>query len=84
MPRRKSSVKRTRADKVKHLHNLRITRKLKDTLKKFQKLISAKKKDEAKKFLLEVFSQLDKAAKKSIIHPNRANRTKSRLAKKLS
>ncbi|MCU0666537.1 MAG: 30S ribosomal protein S20 [Candidatus Omnitrophica bacterium] len=84
MPRRKSSVKRTRADKKKYLRNLRITRKLKTVLKDFQKLVAAKKNDEAKKFLMDVFSQLDKAAKKNIIHPNRVNRTKSRLSRKLS
>ncbi|MBU1998057.1 MAG: 30S ribosomal protein S20, partial [Candidatus Omnitrophica bacterium] len=39
---------------------------------------------EAKSFLVKVFSVLDKAAKKKVIHPNLASRKKSRLAKSLS
>jgi len=80
MPRRRSSIKKTRADKKKHLRNLRVKRQLKATLKKFQALISAKNITEAKKLLQKAFSQLDKAAKKRIIHPKTANRRKSRLA----
>ncbi len=79
MPRRKSSLKRTRADKKRHLRNLKIKRQLKATLKKFQALVSAKNITEAKTLLKKVFSQLDKAAKKRIIHPQTANRKKSRL-----
>ena len=79
MPRRKSSIKRTRADKKRHLRNLKIKRQLKATLKKFQALVSAKNITEAKTLLKKVFSQLDKAAKKRIIHPRTANRKKSRL-----
>jgi len=80
MPRRKSSIKRTRADKKKHLRNLRVKRQLKTTLKKFQALLSAKNLTEAKKLLQKAFSQLDKAAKKRVIHPRTANRKKSRLS----
>lgn len=82
MPRRKSSVKRTRGDKKKHIKNLKVKKELKKTLKKFQTLISAKS-DEAKSFLKNVYSQLDKAAKKNIIKPGTAKRKKSRLAKRI-
>lgn len=84
MPRRKTSIKRKRADKKRHLHNLKIKQELKKTLKKFQALLSTKKADEAKALLAKVFSQLDKAAKKNIIHPKTADRKKSRLAKRLT
>jgi small subunit ribosomal protein S20 len=80
MPRRKSSIKRTRADRKRHLKNLRVRRQLKATLKKFQALVLAKNITEAKKLLQKAFSQLDKAAKKRIIHPRTANRKKSRLS----
>lgn len=83
MPRRKTSIKKKRQDKKKHLRNVRIKLQIKKTLKKFQGLISAKKIDEAKNFLKEVYKQLDKAAKKRIIHPNTANRKKSRLTLKI-
>ena len=80
MPRRKSSVKKTRADKKKHLRNLRIKRQLKDILKKFQALVLAKNNAEAKVLLQKAYAQLDKAAKKQVIHPRTASRKKSRLA----
>jgi len=83
MPRRRTSLKRNRADKKRHLHNLKIKQELKKTLKKFQALLTAKNANEAKALLSNVFSQLDKAAKKRIIHPQTANRRKSRLTKKL-
>ena len=83
MPRRKSSLKRKRADKKRRLRNLKVTRDLKNAIKKFQAFLSAKNLDEAKVHLVKVFSKLDKAAKKGIIHKNLARRKKSRLAKKI-
>ena len=83
MPRRKSSIKKKRADKKKHLRNLKVKRQLKATLKKFRELILAKNLAEAKALLKKAYSQLDKAAKKRIIHPGTADRKKSRLMKRL-
>ena len=54
------------------------------TVKKFQELLAKKNIGEAKAFISKVFSQLDKAAKKNIIHPATANRRKSRLMRRLS
>ena len=84
MPRRRTSIKKTRADNKKHLRNFKVKQQLKKTIKKFQQLTSAKKLDEAKILLQKAFSELDKAAKKQVIHPATANRKKSRLAKQLS
>jgi len=84
MPRRRTSRKKKRADKKKHLRNLRIKRELKRTLKKFQGLLAAKDAGKAKELLKKVFSQFDKAAKKRVIHPQTASRKKSRLAKQLT
>lgn len=83
MPRRRTSLKRKRQDKKRRLRNLKVKGELKKTLKKFQALLSAKNIDEAKTLLKKVYSLLDKAAKKRIIHPNTASRKKSRLAKRL-
>ena len=83
MPRRKTSLKRKRADRKRHDRNLKIKQKLKKTIKKFQALLSSKNIDEARALIGKVFSQLDKAAKKRIIHPQTANRKKSRLMKRL-
>jgi small subunit ribosomal protein S20 len=84
MPRRKTSLKRKRADKKKHLRNLKIKRQLKKTIKKFIDTLLAKNITEAKTLLGKVFSQLDKAAKKRVIHPRASDRKKSRLMKRLS
>jgi len=81
--RRKASIKMLRKDKKRRQHNIEIRNDLKKTLKKFQALLTAKNSTEAKAFLKQVFSKLDKAAKKGIIHKNLANRKKSRLAKQL-
>ena len=83
MPRRRTSLKKSRQDKKRRLRNLKIKQQLKKAIKKFQALLSAKNINEAKTFLGKVFSQLDKAAKKRIIHPNAADRKKSRLMKAL-
>lgn len=84
MPRRKTSLKSNRVSKRKHTRNLKVKVQLKKTIKKFQELVSAKNIAEAKTFMLKVFSQLDKAAKKNIIPSGTANRRKSRLAKHLN
>jgi len=84
MPRRRTSIKKQRVDRKKHLRNLKIKKELKKTLKEFQSLVAAKNIEEAKKFLKKAFSQFDKAAKKLVIHPRTARRKKSRLAKRLS
>jgi len=84
MPRRRTSIKQQRKDKKRHLRNLKVKTELKKTLKKFKALVAAKNANEAKQLILKVFSQLDKAAKKNIIHRQTANRKKSRLAKMLA
>ena len=82
MPRRRTSLKSNRVSKRKHARNFKVKVQLKKTIKKFQEL-TEKKDAEAKTFISTVFSQLDKAAKKNIIHPATANRRKSRLMRKL-
>jgi len=84
MPRRRTSLKKNRADKKKHLRNLRIKIQLKKVLKSFEALLTAKKTAEAKTTLIKAISLLDKAAKKNILHSKTADRKKSRLMKRLS
>ncbi len=83
MPRRRSSLKSKRAAKKRHLRNLKVKQQLKKAIKKFQALLTAKNSSEAQTLLKKVYSLLDKAAKKRIIHPNLSSRKKSRLAKRL-
>ncbi len=84
MPRRRTSLKSNRVNKRKHTRNVKVKLQLKKAIKKFQELLAKKNSAEAKTFITKVFSQLDKAAKKNIIHPGTANRKKSRLMRRLS
>ncbi|MCX7927185.1 MAG: 30S ribosomal protein S20 [Candidatus Omnitrophica bacterium] len=84
MPKRRAAVKRLRVDEKRRVRNLRIKRQLKAAIKKLLSLFSQKQIEEAKKQLSFVYSLLDKAAKKKIIHTNTASRKKSRLAQKFS
>jgi len=84
MPRRRSGLKRLRVDKKRHLKNIKVKKQLKKVIKQFRMLLSTKKVDEAKTLLRKVYSSLDRAAKKKIIHPNTASRKKSRLMRNLS
>lgn len=81
MPRRKTSIKRTRADKKRHQRNLKVVSALRQTIKQFRKLLEAKNAAEAKKLLQKIYSQLDKAAKKGIVHARTADRKKARLTR---
>lgn len=84
MTRRKSSIKKIRVDKKKHLRNSKVKQELKKTLKKFETLLTSKNSDGAKTLLSKVYSVLDKAAKKNIIHQSTANRKKGRLTKSIA
>ena len=84
MANRRAAVKRLRQDKKRHARNLKIRTELKKIIKKFLGLVAGKNAAEAKTTLQKVFSLLDKAAKKNIIHPNTASRKKSRLAHRLT
>ena len=55
-------------------------KKNKDAVKAVKKAVAAGKKDEAAKALPMAYKQLDKAAKKNILHKNKASRLKSRLS----
>jgi len=81
--RRRASIKKQRQDKKRRLRNIRVKEGLKRTLKKFQALLASKNTAEAKSFIKEVFSKLDKAAKKGVIHKRQASRKKSRLMRQL-
>jgi small subunit ribosomal protein S20 len=84
MPRRRQSLKAHRKDKKKHSRNIKVKSRIKKTLKELKSYFTAKKIDEAKKTLIEVISQLAKAAKKGIVHKNTARRKISRLSRRLA
>jgi len=84
MPHRHSALKKIRQDKKRTLRNKKIKSDIKNKIKKFKRLLEEKKAKEAQEQLRLIYSSLDKAAKKKIIHKNLANRKKARLTKLLS
>ena len=78
MANTKSAQKNIRKTERNTEHNKQIRSRLKTLAKKAQ---SAAKTDAAQKAAVEYISALDKAAKTGIIHPNKASRHKSKLAK---
>ena len=84
MPIKKSAYKELRKSKHRHARNISILSELKTLTKKFERLVSDKKADEAKVLLNQLISKIDRSASKGIIHANTASRKISRLAKRLA
>lgn len=83
MPNIKSAKKRVKVIAKKTLHNKMIKSALKTDLKKFEAAVETNDASKQELYLAAV-SAVDKAALKGIMHKNKANRTKSQLAKKLN
>jgi small subunit ribosomal protein S20 len=81
--RSKSGQKAARSSKRKQARNRSIMSATKTYVAKAEKLIQEND-AESVKAVIKAVSNLDKAAKKKVIHPNTASRRKSRLTKKLS
>ncbi|MBU0708873.1 30S ribosomal protein S20 [Patescibacteria group bacterium] len=81
MPQTKSVTKALRVSQQKKVHNLRTKRKYKAAVKDIRKAAAKKSVKLALEALPKVYKQLDLAAKKHVIHKNKAARLKSRLAK---
>ncbi len=54
---------------------------IKSIAKKISEAVSKKDSQKAQELLKEAYRILDRAAKKKVIHPNKASRKKSRLSK---
>jgi small subunit ribosomal protein S20 len=83
MPIIKSAKKALRQSKRKQAKNLVYKTGVKKAKKVIEKKVLAKDKDGAKADLKAFYKIVDKAAKKNVLHKNKAARLKSRLAKKL-
>jgi small subunit ribosomal protein S20 len=84
MPNTKSSKKRLKQNEKRRVLNLRYRRKMKDTIKEIDTLVSNNKKKDAEKLLPKAYKAIDKAAKKNIIKENNAARKKARITKSLA
>ena len=83
MPRTKTATKELRKNVRRRAQNLERQTDLRETVKKFRKLIQDRKFEEAKVYLATVSKTVDKLAKVGYIKRGRAARIKSRFAKKL-
>jgi len=77
MPQHKSPMKRMGTDKKRAARNNYVKRTIKTLTKQLQTNLPE---EERKELLQTLYSQLDKAAKKGVIHKRTASRRKSRLA----
>lgn len=77
----KAAKKALRSSARKRVFNLRRARTMKDVLKETRNLATEGKVSEAQAKLPDAYKAIDKAAKRGIIKPNAASRTKSRLVK---
>lgn len=84
MAHRRASIKKIRIDIRRREHNVRVISELKTVARKVARLITEKNAVEAAKEARNLFSKLDKAVKKNIIHKNKASRRKSRITLKIN
>ncbi|MCK4339015.1 MAG: 30S ribosomal protein S20 [Candidatus Cloacimonetes bacterium] len=77
MPEHKSCKKRLLSDAKKRNNNKYVKKTIKTSIKKLRNVST---KEEMEKMLPNVYSVLDKAVKKGVIHKNNAARRKSRIA----
>jgi small subunit ribosomal protein S20 len=81
MPIIKSAKKRVKVANKATIRNSKTKRSLKAAVKAFGKALTASDKKHAVKALDKVQSELDKAAKKGIMHKNKAARKKAQAAR---
>ena len=81
MPITKSAKQALRVSDRKKAINTRRVKAMKESIKKVEKLVKEKKKDEAKKILPTAYQAIDKAEKRGVIKKNNASRKKSRLSR---
>ncbi|HUI33761.1 MAG: 30S ribosomal protein S20 [Dysgonamonadaceae bacterium] len=81
MANHQSAAKRLRQSKTRRLRNRYVSRTTRNSVRKFRELTS---KEEAQAMYPSICSMLDKLAKKNVIHQNKANNLKSKLAAHMS
>ncbi|MCG3176276.1 MAG: 30S ribosomal protein S20 [Candidatus Omnitrophica bacterium] len=84
MAHRRASIKKIRVDRRRYQVNLRTKSELKTVLRKLTEAFSTKDAAKVKAVAQLVYSKLDKAVKKGILHDNTASRRKSRIQLRLN
>ncbi|MBK6983828.1 MAG: 30S ribosomal protein S20 [Bacteroidetes bacterium] len=81
MANHKSAIKRIRSNNAKRLQNRYYAKTTRNAIKKLR---GSETKKEAAALLPKVVAMLDKLAKESVIHKNKAANLKSKLTKKVN
>lgn len=81
MANHKSAIKRIRANNAKRLSNRYYAKTTRNAIKKLR---DTNTKTEAGTLLPKVVAMIDKLAKKSVIHKNKASNLKSKLTKRVN
>ncbi len=81
MANHKSAIKRIRANNAKRLSNRYYAKTTRNAIKKLRDTAT---KIEAGTLLPKVVAMIDKLAKKSVIHKNKASNLKSKLTKRVN
>ena len=84
MAHTKSSKKRVRQNEQKRLHNRDLKGRLRTVVKAVEESAASADAEGFTAALRKASSELDKAGRKRLIHPNAVARRKSRLAKRLA
>ena len=85
MANTKSAAKAAKQSQKKRKHNLTWKKKIKDGLKLIKKALESKATADILKAQLSGLQKVvDKAAKSRVIHANKANRIKTKIAKKIA
>lgn len=79
-----SAQKQMRQSQKRRARNRQNLSLLKTQVKKLRSAIAKGDAESAKKLLPETVGQIDKAAKKGVVHDNAASRYKGRLAKRVN
>lgn len=78
MANHKSSLKRIRANETRRVRNRYYSKTMRNAVRKFRAM---ENKTEASEKLPKLISMIDKLAKKTIIHKNKAGNLKSKLTR---
>ncbi|HVB62457.1 MAG TPA: 30S ribosomal protein S20 [Ktedonobacteraceae bacterium] len=85
MPNNASAKKRMRQEEKRRLHNRSVKSSVKTYITKARVAIDdGENREEAQEAVRHAVSELDRAAKKGVLHRNNAARRKSRLMKRLN
>ena len=84
MAQHSSAVKAMRQSVKRRERNRRNISKLKTTIKKLRSAIAKGDTESARKLLDETVGEIDRAARKGVVHDNAAARYKSRLSRRIN